>query len=135
MTQTRIPTRELGVNGPIVGKIGFGAMGMYLANSLRTARIISSYHRHWSVCDELLLICALLNSRMHSRYYGKTNEAEAFKALTYALDRGLTYWDTAGNRNLYAMLYTILKLWYRYLWQLYEHYIRLDCFPFSCLFS
>lgn len=32
-------------------------------------------------------------------YYGKTDENEAMKALSYAADRGMTFWDTA---NIYG---------------------------------
>ena len=28
-------------------------------------------------------------------HYGKTDESSAFKALTYAADRGMTFWDCA----------------------------------------
>ncbi|ESK89139.1 hypothetical protein Moror_5261 [Moniliophthora roreri MCA 2997] len=35
-------------------------------------------------------------------WYGKTDESEAFKALTYALDRGINFWDTA---NIYGYMY------------------------------
>ena len=38
-------------------------------------------------------------------HYGKTDESSAFKALTYAADRGMTFWDCAdiygsGELNL-----------------------------------
>ena len=28
-------------------------------------------------------------------FYGKTDDEEAYKALTYAADRGMTFWDCA----------------------------------------
>ena len=28
-------------------------------------------------------------------FYGKTDEGAAYKALTYAADRGMTFWDCA----------------------------------------
>lgn len=37
----------------------------------------------------------LLRSLGMGAWYGKSNEEECFETLTYAADRGVTFWDTA----------------------------------------
>ncbi|KAH8107443.1 Aldo/keto reductase [Phellopilus nigrolimitatus] len=68
----KIPTRQLGRNGPMVSAIGFGAMGI-------------------------------------GAWYGKTDEDAAFKALTYAADRGMTFWDTA---DVYGTSELMIGKWF-----------------------
>ncbi|TDL15047.1 Aldo/keto reductase [Rickenella mellea] len=58
MVSHKVPTRQLGRNGPKVSAIGLGTMGM-------------------------------------GAFYGKTDNDEAFETLTYAADRGMTFWDCA----------------------------------------
>jgi aryl-alcohol dehydrogenase-like predicted oxidoreductase len=97
MAQRKIPTRQLGTNGPTVGAIGFGAMGAFY-RPLHCNFLLTIYgSRYWSVRDNRYPEDRFDNSVR--RYYGKTDEAEAIKTLTYALDRGITYWDTAGMCN------------------------------------
>ena len=43
-------------------------------------------------------------------HYGKTDESSAFKALTYAADRGMTLWDCAdiyGSGKLFFIFFWI----------------------------
>jgi len=42
-------------------------------------------------------------------FYGKTDGDEAFKALTYAADRGMTFWDTA---DIYGTSEASLAQWF-----------------------
>ncbi|KAJ8086659.1 hypothetical protein AAF712_001960 [Marasmius tenuissimus] len=42
-------------------------------------------------------------------WYGKTDEEEAFKALTYAADRGMNFWDTA---NIYGTSEDAIGKWF-----------------------
>jgi len=42
-------------------------------------------------------------------FYGKTDDDEAFKALTYAADRGMTFWDTA---DIYGTSEASLAQWF-----------------------
>ncbi|KAI5118752.1 hypothetical protein M0805_004838 [Coniferiporia weirii] len=42
-------------------------------------------------------------------FYGKTDEAEAYKALTYAADRGMTFWDCA---DIYGTTELTLAKWF-----------------------
>ena len=47
-------------------------------------------------------------------FYGKTDEGAAYKALTYAADRGMTFWDcadiygTSMNNNLLISHYELI---------------------------
>ncbi|ESK96041.1 hypothetical protein Moror_7386 [Moniliophthora roreri MCA 2997] len=43
-------------------------------------------------------------------WYGKTDENEAFKALTYALDRGINFWDTA---DIYGTSEETIGRWFK----------------------
>ncbi|KAI5116237.1 hypothetical protein M0805_003298 [Coniferiporia weirii] len=68
----KIPTRQLGRNGPIVSAIGLGAMAM-------------------------------------GAWYGKTDKGAAVEALTYAADRGMTFWDTA---DVYGTSEQLIGEWF-----------------------
>ncbi|TFY79236.1 hypothetical protein EWM64_g4775 [Hericium alpestre] len=43
-------------------------------------------------------------------FYGKTDETQALKALTYAADRGMTFWDTA---DIYGTSEVMLGKWFQ----------------------
>ncbi|THU77964.1 Aldo/keto reductase, partial [Dendrothele bispora CBS 962.96] len=73
MTTKKIPQRAIGRNGPMVGSIGFGAMGV-------------------------------------GAWYGKTDENEAFKTLTKALDRGMNLWDTS---DIYGTSEETIGKWFK----------------------
>ena len=70
----KIPLRTLGRNGPTVSAIGLGAMGKFFLLTL-----VLPYRLAVGI----------------SAFYGSTDKDEAIKALTYAADRGMTFWDTA----------------------------------------
>ncbi|KAJ7270914.1 NADP-dependent oxidoreductase domain-containing protein [Mycena rebaudengoi] len=67
------PTRQLGLNGPIVSAIGLGAGGISGA------------------------------------FYGKADESETHKMLSYAADRGVRFWDTA---DYYGSSETLIGDWF-----------------------
>jgi len=71
--QQKLPTRQLGKNGPAVSAIGLGAMGM-------------------------------------GAFYGASDDNESMKTLTYAADRGMTFWDTADG---YGTSQTLLGRWFK----------------------
>ncbi|TDL15053.1 Aldo/keto reductase [Rickenella mellea] len=73
MATKKLPTRQLGANGPTVSAIGLGTMGI-------------------------------------GAFYGKTDEEEAFKALTYAADCGMTFWDCA---DIYGTTEVTLGHWFK----------------------
>ena len=41
-------------------------------------------------------------------FYGKSNDEESLKTLTYAADRGVTFWDTADMYGTSAFITPIL---------------------------
>lgn len=74
MSLQKIPTRQLGRNGPIIGAIALGTM--------------SEPHSFF-----------YLSSRSQSigfgKFYGSHDDEEAYETLSRAVDRGMTYWETA----------------------------------------
>ena len=78
MPTQQYATRQLGRNGPLVSAMGFGTMG-----ELRAITVV------FRVSLELNNISGI------GAFYGKTDKEEAMKTLTYAADRGVTFWDTA----------------------------------------
>ncbi|KAI5120877.1 hypothetical protein M0805_008249 [Coniferiporia weirii] len=68
----KIPTRQLGRNGPVVSAVGLGTMGM-------------------------------------GAWYGKTDKDAAYESLTYAADRGMTFWDTA---DIYGTPEQLIGEWF-----------------------
>lgn len=79
MATKTYPTRKLGLNGPAVSAIGFGAMGK------------RQQRQHNSIRPGLQQIRAGIGAL----FYGHSDREESFKTLTYAADRGVTFWDTA----------------------------------------
>ncbi|TDL15050.1 Aldo/keto reductase [Rickenella mellea] len=54
--------------------------------------------------------CLGLGTMGIGAYYGKTNIEEAFKTLTYAADRGVTFWDCA---DMYGDCEATLGKWFK----------------------
>ncbi|EJD08584.1 Aldo/keto reductase [Fomitiporia mediterranea MF3/22] len=73
MSLNKIPTRQLGRDGPHVSSIGLGCMGI-------------------------------------GAWYGNTDKDAAYKALTYAADRGMTFWDTA---DVYGDSEQVIGKWFK----------------------
>ena len=85
MALKKIPTRQIGRDGPAVSSIGFGSMGTLHCPYLPSLPP-----------DGFVGIGA---------FYGTTDEEEAYKTLTYAADRGMTFWDCADiyGTSMYPM--------------------------------
>lgn len=81
MVSKMYPTRKLGTNGPTVSAIGFGALGKAPFSDPGHMTHLITYGDH-----------ARLGLGVQ---YGQDDSQEVFKTLTYAADRGLTFWDTA----------------------------------------
>lgn len=79
MPLNKIPQRQLGKGRgrPMVSSIGFGTMG-------------KSDRSSCSVCTEVLCFFSAIGA-----LYGKTDMTKAYQALTYAADRGMSFWDCA----------------------------------------
>ena len=72
-----LPTRNLGKNGPVVSALGLGAMGE------------SSGLMIPGMYPNLLRMVGM------GAFYGHSDETESLDTLTYAANRGMTFWDTA----------------------------------------
>ena len=74
MSLKKLPARKLGRNGPTVNAIGLGSMG----------ELNPLHHFVYHICSIGM-----------GAYYGKSDDEQSFKTLTYAADRGMTFWDTS----------------------------------------
>ena len=79
-TTSKFPNRRLGANGPEVSAIGLGTMGML--------------HEIRAVSFLTIMLCYYMYVGIGA-WYGTTDDEAAYKALTYAADRGMTFWDCA----------------------------------------
>ncbi|KAG6809781.1 hypothetical protein H0H92_014765 [Tricholoma furcatifolium] len=91
MSLKAIPTRQLGKNGPTVSAIGFGTMGEfdYLCGF------------RWELIERWKGIGASI--------YGSSDDKESFDALTYAANRGMTFWDTS---DIYGNSEALIGQWF-----------------------
>lgn len=89
MSASKYPTRLLGANGPEVSAIGLGTMGSFqLQSQWQKVALTYVFAPHLGI----------------GAFYGKTDDEAAYKALTFAADHGVTFWDCAdiyGTSKIY----------------------------------